>query len=251
MQAVIDWEFVYFAPESYVYDHPHWLFIDRDPDALLDSHDIRLVPQEEDASEGGEIKDIGPQDHHEQVWGKDDSSNSNRVDFELPKDIENNRMIFMRALQQEERILYKERRKASLTGESQSHHQDDGVTEHLSGLSIQDEENIPTPLHDSMRKRWEEQRNEFVWNYTYRWDRDEFDVWYWDELDREHGGEWGDYRDRLALLPQQVKDLMEWFVLKRVEQRDQWDPKELMEAILGQMDGTGPLVTAGDRASSQ
>ncbi|KKY29371.1 putative phosphotransferase family protein [Diaporthe ampelina] len=250
VQGVIDWEFVYFAPESYAYDPPYWLFIDRDPEALLDSPDIRLAQKENVASEGGEIKDIGAQDQYEQVRGKDDGSSSNRIDFEVEKDIENNRKMFMRALQQEERKIYSERRKSPLTGDPPSHHQGDGVTEQLSGLSIQDEETIPTPLYDSMRKRWEEQRDEFLWNFTHRWDRDEFDAWYWDELDREHGGKWGDYRDRLSLLPQHAEDLMEWFVLKRVEERDHWDPKELMDAVLGQMDGTGPFVTAVDRTSS-
>lgn len=251
VQGVIDWEFVYFAPESYVYDPPFWLFIDRDPEALLNSPDIRLTPKEDVPGEGGEIKSVGAQNQCEQDRGKDDGSSSNRIDFEVEKDIESNRMMFMRVLQQEERKFHKERRGKPLSSNPQSQNQRDGVTKQLSGLSIKDEEIIPTPLHDNMKKRWEQQRNEFLWNFTYRWDRDEFDAYYWDELDREHPGKWGDYRDRLDLLPQHVKDLMEWFVLKRVEERDRWEPRKLMEAVLGQMDGTGPFVTAADRTSSQ
>ncbi|KAI3395311.1 hypothetical protein diail_1467 [Diaporthe ilicicola] len=250
VQGVIDWEFVYFAPESYVYDPPYWLFMDRDSEGLLDNWDVRLDRRDEEdvASEGGEMKATGARDQCGQVRGEDDGSNGNRMDFEIAKDVENNRVIFMRALQQEERRLYQERRKPSLTGDPQSRHPADGAcAEQLSGLSTQDEETIPTPLYDGMTRRWEEQRNEFVWNFMYRWDGDEFDAWYWDEIDLELAGKGGTYRDRLDLLPQHVKDLMEWFVLKRVEERDRWDPKELMEAVLGQMDGTGPFVTAADR----
>lgn len=251
VQGVIDWEFVYFAPESYIYDPPFWVIMDRDPGAVLENFDLRLAPCEDAESGEGKVEDNGPQVQDEQVQGKKDSLESNRTDFELARDIENNRLMFMRALQQQEREFYKEQRKSSLNGNPQSHHHHgDGGAEEISRLSIQDEDSIPTPLYDRMTKRWEKQRNEYVWNFTYRWDREEFDGWYWDELDREHGGKWGDYRDRLDLLPQQVKDLMEWFVHKRIKERDQWDPKELMEAVLGQMDGTGPFVTTVDPTSS-
>lgn len=247
VQGVIDWEFAYFAPESYIYDPPLWLFVDgRDPG--LDHPGIRKLPPKEDsASNGNDIKDAGAQDQNEKAWGEA----SNRIDFEVQQDIEDTRTIYMRVLQEEERKLYRERAKAPLSGDLQPLDQGDSVAAQLSGLSIQDEDNIPTPLYDGMRKRWDEQRNEFVWNFTYRWDGDEFDAYYWDELDREHGGKWGKYRDRLDMLPQHVKDLMEWFVHKRVEERGQWDPKELMDAVLGQMDGTGPFVTTVDRTSGQ
>lgn len=245
VQGVIDWEFVYFAPESYIYDPPFWVIMDRDPEAVLENFDIRSAPDEDPAGEEGKLED-----NEAQVQGKKDRSNSSRMDFELAKDVENNRLMFMRVLQQEEREFYKERRNSSLNGNLQSHQHSDGVAEEVSRLSIRDEDSMPTPLYDRMTKRWEEQRNEFVWNFTYRWDREEFDGWYWDELDRELGGKWGDYRDRLDMLPQQVKDLMEWFVRKRMKERDQWDPKELMEAVLGQMDGTGPFVTIVERTCS-
>ncbi|KAG8159537.1 hypothetical protein KVR01_010174 [Diaporthe batatas] len=250
VQGVIDWEFVYFAPESYIYDPPFWVIMDRDPGAVLENFDIRLARKENIGSEEGNIKDTGAQDQDGQVQGKEDlSKNSHRIDFELAKDIENNRLMFMRALQQQEREFYRERIKSTLNGDPQSYHHSDGVAEQVSRLSIQDKDSIPTPLYDGMTKRWAAQRSEYLWNFTYRWDREEFDGWYWDEIDREHGGEWGDYRDRLGLLPQQVKDLMEWFVHKRMRERDQWDPKELMEAVLGQMDGTGPFITTVDQTS--
>ncbi|KAH8770994.1 hypothetical protein F5883DRAFT_492853 [Diaporthe sp. PMI_573] len=201
VQGVIDWEFVYFGPESYIYDPPYWLFIDRDPEDLLDGQEDGSVHEQDIASENGEINDNEPKEQDKHIGNNDDGAYSNRTDFEATR------------------------------------------------LSIQDEDTIPTPLYDGMTKRWEKQRNEYLWNFTYRWDRDEFDAWYWDELDREHGGKWGDYRDRLDLLPQHVKDLMEWFVHKRMEERDQWNPRELMDAVLGQMDGTGPFVTAIDRTS--
>ncbi|POS69682.1 phosphotransferase [Diaporthe helianthi] len=250
VQGVIDWEFVYFAPESYIYDPPFWLIIDRDQEAVLENYDIRSAPEESIVCEGGEIEDVADQHQDEQGQGKVHDSRTNRIDFELAKDIENNRMMFMLALQQEERASYNESTKACLNGNPHSQNHCDAVTEEVSLLSIQNKDSIPTPLYDRMTKRWEEQRNEYLWNFTYRWDREEFDAWYWDEIDREHGGKWGDYRDRLDLLPDHVRDLMEWFVHQRLAERDKWDPKRLMEAVLGQMDGTGPFVTAVDRTSS-
>lgn len=44
---------------------------------------------------------------------------------------------------------------------------------------------------------------------------------------------------------------MDWFVHRRMEERDKWDPSELMKVVLGQMDGTEAFVTDGvHRASS-
>lgn len=249
VQGVIDWEFVYFAPESYIYDPPYWLFIDRDPEDPPDDQDDASVHNQDTAEDNGKEDDAGSCKQAEDTENIADIAKTNRSDFDLEEDVERNRRLFMRALQLEERELYEDRKRASREspgGSTQPHHQDEGLTEQLSGLSITDEDGTPTPLHDRMRKRWEDQRKEFVWNFTYRWDRDEFDGWYWDELDQEHDGKSGDYRDRLDLLPQHVRDLMEWFVQKRVEERDQWEPRKLMETVLGQMDGKGPFLTAED-----
>lgn len=250
VQGVIDWEFVYFAPESYIYDPPYWLFIDRDPEDPPDDQDDESVHEQEIAEDEETDGDTGSHEQDEDAEGIADGAVTNRCDFNLEEDVERNRQLFMRALQLEERELYEDRRQMPReNGSTKSQHQCEGLAEQLSGLSTTDKDATPTPLYDRMTKRWEEQRNEFVWNFTYRWDRDEFDAWYWDELDQEHGGKSGDYRDRLDLLPQHVKDLMEWFVHNRVEERDQWDPRKLMDAVLGQMDGTGPFVTAVDRTS--
>lgn len=246
VQGVIDWEFVYFAPESYIYDPPYWLFIDRDPEEDLSDSEEDDSVEEKDIAED----DAGSQEQDDDTESIADDTKRNRCDFNLEEDVECNRKLFMRALQLEEQELYEGRRhasRASQNGTSRSPRQHEGLSEKLSGLSIPDKDSTPTPLYYRMTKRWEEQRNEFVWNFTYRWDREEFDAWYWDELDQEHDGKPGDYRDRVDLLPQHVKNLMEWFVHERVEERDRWDPRKLMEAVLGQMDGTGPFVTDADR----
>lgn len=250
VQGVIDWEFVYFAPESYIYDPPYWLFIDRDPEEeLSDNGDDDSV--EEQGITGIAEDDAESQEQDEHTENISEEAKQNRSDFNLDEDVESNRQLFMRALQLEERALHDSRRRASLAsqkGITQSRNQsEEGLAEQLSGLNIPDGDTTLTPLYDRMTKRWEEQRNEFVWNFTYRWDREEFDAWYWDELDQEHDGKSGNYQDRLDLLPQHAKDLMEWFVHKRVEERNQWDPRKLMEAVLGQMDGKEPLVTVVDR----
>lgn len=251
VQGVIDWEFVYFAPESYIYDPPYWLFIDRElEEDVPDGQDDRSVQEEDVAVNEDKDNNDGLQAQDEDTKSIADEAKQNRSDFNLEEDVECNRQLFMRALQLEEQELYEGRRHTSTATQnvnSQSQRQCEGLSEQLSGLSIPDEDATPTPLYDRMTKRWEEQRNEFVWNFTYRWDREEFDDWYWDELDQEHDGKSGDYRDRVDLLPQHVKDLMEWFVHKRVEERGHWDPRKLMEAVLGQMDGTVPFVTTIDR----
>lgn len=240
VQGVIDWEFVYFAPESFIYDPPYWLAMDRDPEHLLD---------------GGPGNDSAYEQQcmtrEEGVCNDDGVTNYNPTDFEFDEDIKCNHKIFMRALQLEERELYKQNREeAPLRNRASDTHsqlrQCSGLVAQVSVLNIQDgETTIPTPLYDRMTQRWEKQRFEYLWNFTYRWDRDEFDDWYWEELDQEYGGErGGHYRDRLDLLPPRVKDLMEWFVHGRMEEKDTWDPAKLMEAVLGQIDGTGPFVTA-------
>lgn len=264
--GVIDWEFVYFAPESFVYDPPYWLIMDRDlkEDILNGGQADGSIEEQQDlTNEKGKCNDIGLQGKHKSVADADDGTAKSDQPI-LDEDVVHNRKIFMRVLQLEERELYKlERRRSSLNKrDSESHlHQCEGVAEQVAALSIQDDNTtIPTPLYDSMTQRWEKQIGEWLWNFTYRFYRDEFDEWYWDELDEEHdekhdgeAGEHGgkarrkgrrNYRERLDLLPQRVKDLMELFVARRTEEREQWNPAELMEAVLGQMDGTGPFVTA-------
>lgn len=239
VEGVIDWEFVYFAPESFIYDPPVWLIIDQDSELLVDDRpDSEATCEQQDIGEEVDCINDGVANYH-------------CSGFEFEKDIERNRKIFMRALQLEERELYKQdhgRASQSMRdGGSHSHlNQCEGVVEQVSALNIQDEKTaIPTPFHDHMTQRWEKQRSEYLWNFTYRMDREDFDDWYWKQLDREHGGEGsGNHHERLDLLPPRVKDLMEWFVHRRMEEREKWDPAELMEAVLGQMDGTGPFVTA-------
>lgn len=247
VQGVIDWEFVYFAPESFVYDLPFWLLVDVDSWNLVDGEpdDESANEQQHMTSEKGVCNDNGV-------------TKNNPTNLGVEEDREPPLEIFMRALQLEERELYKQNRGQASLGSRDSNprshlHQCESLVAQVSSLNIQDEEtNIPTPFYDRMTQRWEKQRLENEWNLTRIFDKDDFDHYYWTRLDREYGDECGgNYHDRLDLLPPRVKDLMEWFVHRRMEERETWDPAELMEAVLGQMDGTGPSVTVvEDQASS-
>lgn len=260
VEGVIDWEFAYFAPESYTYDAPFWLAIDRFPNDVLDTERSNGAPNKQPDTttrEKGDNKEDAEQKEVEGIPSAHYSiAESSGTDFEFDEDIEGVRKMFMHALQLEEQKLSKQAMERSQAFTKRDDSQAPLVSEHshihlvgeqLSNLSIEQNENktAPSLLHELMTQRWEKQRNEFVWNFSHRWNRDVFTLWYWNELDREHGGpdSRGDYHERLDLLPERVKDLMEWFVHKRGKERDNWDPVKLMEAVLGQMDGTGPFVT--------
>lgn len=78
---------------------------------------------------------------------------------EMDEDAECNRKMFMRAMQLEERGLYKQkRRQTSLRkGDSQIQlPQSEVFAEQVSALSIQDDDStIPTPFYDLMTQHWE------------------------------------------------------------------------------------------------
>lgn len=249
IQGVIDWEFVYFAPESFAYDLPLWLIVDTDLESLKDA--------QQDNESASEQQDM-PND--EGVCKDEGVVENDSYDYRSKEQFKRGHEIFMRVLQLEERELYKQKRGQASERNTDSsdtrphlHQREEDLVAQVSGLNIQDDETtIPTPFYDRMTQRWEKEESESMWNLTHMLDRDDFDEWYWTCLDQEHGGErGGNYHDRLDLLPPRVKDLMEWFVHRRTEERDKWDPAELLEAVLGQMDGTGPFVTAvEDQASS-
>ncbi|KAI7782272.1 Altered inheritance of mitochondria protein 9 [Diaporthe eres] len=75
------------------------------------------------------------------------------------------------------------------------------------------------------------------------------DNYFWDYIDESFLGEnaVGGHKGRLELLDDLCRMLMDWFVHRRVEERQKWDPKALMDQVLGQIDGKSwALAAKGD-----
>lgn len=84
--GVIDWELVYLAPESHVYDPPHWLIQDRQFVALKPDED-RLDDGQEDGSTSEQQNlasrsgDVGSQEEHERVADTNSAAQSSGTGF--------------------------------------------------------------------------------------------------------------------------------------------------------------------------
>lgn len=89
-----------------------------------------------------------------------------------------------------------------------------------------------------MRQRWDEDRAEFglttslAQNFL-------LDNFFWNYIDEFYWGEnsVGGHEGRFDLLNASRRMLMDWFVHRRVEEQQNWDPKGLLDQVLGQMDG--------------
>lgn len=53
-------------------------------------------------------------------------------------------------------------------------------------------------------------------------------------------------RERLELLNAPSRMLMDWFVHRQVEETQAWDPKALLDLVLGQMDGKSSVLVVQD-----
>lgn len=104
------------------------------------------------------------------------------------------------------------------------------------------------PLSQLMRHRWDENRAECVLTTCLVQDS-LLDKYFWDYIDESFLGEKavGGHKGRLELLNDLCRMLMDWFVHRRVEERQKWDPKALMDQVLGQIDGKSwALAAKGD-----
>lgn len=75
------------------------------------------------------------------------------------------------------------------------------------------------------------------------------DNYFWDYIDESCWDEnaVGGHKGRLELLIDPCRMLMDWFVHRRVEDRQKWDPKVLVGQVLGRMDGkSSALAVNGD-----
>lgn len=201
--GVIDWEYTYFAPETYHLNSPWWLLRD-----IMRSHS----DQDETSDTGS---DAGADADRDLLNLKDLSSDpGNQRDEEggvdIPVEWDRVVRIYIRALEKIEETL-------------QTDQKIQPVGNHLvsSSTGDQDVTTHTTPklsLSQLMEHRWDEESAEFAMTSGIP-QSVLFDRYFWDVFD-EH--KWGKnatagYEARLELLHAPSRTLMEWFVHGRVD----------------------------------
>ncbi|POS69793.1 phosphotransferase [Diaporthe helianthi] len=235
--GVVDWEYTYFAPETYHLNPPWWLLGEitsghSSPDENSDAGADDSSDPSADASEGfpnlNELSsDIGDQEGEE---GGDKD----------PYDWDGLVRAYLRALEEMEEKL-------------QSDQKIRPVGNHLFSSSTKEHDvtahtTRKLPLSRLMKHRWDEDTTEFALT-TVISQIVFLDKYFWDMVDEQNRGEnaLGGYEARVELLDAPSRMLMEWFVHRRVDEIQLKDPKALLEQVLEQMDGkTSGLFAQND-----
>lgn len=209
--GVVDWEYTYFAPETYWVNPPWWLPVEIMDDNYNDGDaDSCTADQEELPHDAGKKKDQGDESFREQ-WD------------ELVR-------TYLRALAKVEKKLQGDQQDRPLGNHLCSRpDRDQTVSAHVAQQ---------LPLFLVMRHRWDENRAEFALTTSLA-KSFLLDEYFWDYIDEICWGKnaVGGHKGRLELLNDPCRMLMDWFVHRRVEERQKWDPKALLDQVLGQMDG--------------
>lgn len=218
--GVVDWEYTYFAPETYWVNPPWWLtlevmdnYIDKDTDS--DASGINEISH--DAEEKEEKQGNGDS---EEQWD------------ELVR-------TYLRALEKAEKKL-------------QSNGQVGPLGNHLcsssgNGQAVAAPVAQRLPLSQLMRHRWDEDRVTFALTTSLA-QNFMLDNFFWDYVDGHYWGAntVGGHEGRLELLNASSRMLMDWFVHRRAEEKHKWDPKALLDQVLAQMDGKSSALVVGD-----
>lgn len=225
--GVVDWEYTYFAPETYHLNPPWWLLRD-----IMD----RESKEEEDSDEDS---DAGSDAGSEADQGLPKLEDLSR-DAEYQKDeergvnvpVEWDRLVrtYIRALEKIEEKLQTDQRIRPMGNHlSSSSAQDQDVTRHATSQ---------VPLSRLMERRWDEESTEFALTAGIA-QPVLSDRYFWDVFDEQKWGKnaTGGYEARLELLNASSQMLMEWFVHGRVNKNQAHDPKALLDRVLEQMDG--------------
>lgn len=214
--GVVDWEYTYFAPETYHLNPPWWLLLElvneyMDKDTDSGTSDQEALPHDAENAEDGQ----GAGKFREQ-WD------------ELVR-------TYLRALDKAERNL-------------QSDQQVRFQSIHLCSSSSKDQAVAAPvaqqpPLSQLMRHRWEEEMKEYALT-TGLTQTHLLDNYFWDYIDESYWGEntLGGHEGRLELLTDPCRMLMDWFVHRRVEEKNTWEPKALLNQILEQMDSKSSVL---------
>ena len=262
--GVVDWEYTYFAPETFSVNPPWWLllevmdnYIDEDAESDTSDHEELADDAGTDTSDQEELPDDdepGTADQ-EEVPDDDVPSTADQEELpdgdepdaadqeELPDDDENAEeeqgdrdfqeqwdelvRTYLRALEKAEQKL-------------QNCQQLGPLGNHLCSSprkgKAADAQQLP--LSQLMRQRWDEDRKEFALTTSLSQDY-LLDKFFWDYIDESYWGEnaVGGHEGRLDLLNPPSRMLMDWLVHCRAEAKQKGDPKVLLDQVLGQMDG--------------
>lgn len=222
--GVVDWEYTYFAPQTFHTNPPWWLlleFVDNDGVSDVDT----------DPSDRGEE----PPDAVEKT--AEDRDDGNHVDFHKRWDEVVER--YLRALDQEEAKL-----QAKRCGQPAGYHLCTSLSKEPAAATTTTEQPQYSLSH-LMRHRWDEDKEEYSLT-TAITETPLLDRLFWGYIDELHWGEneVGGYEGRLEALNPPSRMLMDWFVHRRVEERQAWSPERLLDQVLKQMDGKSSELSA-------
>lgn len=209
--GVIDWEYTYFAPETYWRSPPWWL-----PAEIMDDN----------YNDGGADSRTS---HREELLHDAEKEKEEKGEGSLKEQWDELVGTYLRAVAKVEKKL-------------QSDQQDRPLGNHLCSrpdrvqmVSAPAPQQLPPS--QIMRHRWDENKAEFAL-ITSLAQSFLLDSYFWGSIDESCWGEnVGGHKGRLELLNDPCRMLMDWFVHRRVEERQKWDPKALLDQVLGQMDG--------------
>lgn len=218
--GVVDWEYTYFAPETYLLNPPWWLLLTAlEPDTVQDGK-LEMSGREQLPNHTGNAGDDQGDDQVEEQWG------------ELVR-------TYLRALEKAEEGL-------------QNKQQVQPLGNHLCSGSRRDQAaTIPIarqpPLSQLMRHRWDEDMKEnalttsIVQNFL-------LDRLFWVYIDEPYLGDnvVGGHEGRLELLNAPCRMLLDWLVHRRVEETPAWDPQALLDQVLEQMDSKSLVLVVQD-----
>lgn len=208
--GVVDWEYTYFAPETYSVNAPWWLPMRRE-DSYMDK-----------GAESGPSDQEEPPHNVEKKKGEQTDEDSQEHWDELVR-------TYLRALEKAETEL-------------QNNQQVQPRGHHLCSRPNQDQPGPAPigshPLSQLMRHRWDDDRVEFALT-TSLVQTMLLDFFFWAYIDEPCWGQntVGRHEGRLGLLNAPCRMLMDWFVHRRVEERQKWDPKALLDQVLEHIEG--------------
>ncbi|KUI63023.1 Altered inheritance of mitochondria protein 9, mitochondrial [Cytospora mali] len=217
--GVVDWEYTYFAPETYSVNTPWWLLFEGMEDSTDEDPEPGTSDQEKlshDAENAGDKQSDGNNGSLQEHWD------------ELVR-------TYLRALEKAEEKLQSKQQARPLgkylcSGSSNSQAVAAPIAAQL-------------PLSRLMRYRWNEDRKEHALTTSIS-QGFLLDKFFWDYIDESYWGHnsMGGHEGRLELLNAPSRMLMDWFIYRRVEEMQAWDPKTLLDQVLEQMDGKSSVL---------
>lgn len=197
--GVFEWEYTYFAPETYWVNPPWWLPLEVLDNCIDEEAGLGKSNQEEASNDAEKRKE------------KQDNSDFQKQWDELLR-------VYVRALERAETKL-------------QNDQQAEPRCTHLcssssKGLTVSAPITEHSSLSQLMRQRWDEDKVEFALTTSLA-QNFLLENLFWGYIDGFYWGEnsVGGHEGRLELLNAPRRMLMDWFVKRRVEEKQKWNPK--------------------------